>query len=173
MKIIVASRNPVKLSASRLAFEAVFGVVPGVVHAEVASGVGAQPRSDAETLVGATTRALNAAQAFPDAEFAVGLEGGVEDTEYGMLAFAWGVVRARTGEQGRGRTASFFLPDAVAALVRAGKELGEADGLVFGQTNSKQKMGAVGLLTRGLIDRTTLYRDALVLALIPFSKSSP
>lgn len=90
-----------------------------------------------------------------------------------MLAFAWGVVRARSGEQGLARTASFFLPDAVAALVRAGKELGEADDIVFGQTNSKQKMGAVGLLTSGLIDRTTLYRDALVLALIPFSKNLP
>lgn len=40
--------------------------------------------------------------------------------------------------------------------VAGGMELGEADDHVFERSNSKQEDGAVGLLTKGLIDRTTV-----------------
>ena len=53
-------------------------------------------------------------------------------------------------------------------LINQGKELGEADDIVFGQSNSKQKNGAVGILTNNIIDRTQFYVEAMVLALIPF-----
>ena len=51
-------------------------------------------------------------------------------------------------------------------------ELGQADDVVFGATNSKQAMGAVGLLTGGLISRADLYRPAVLLALIPFKNAA-
>jgi non-canonical (house-cleaning) NTP pyrophosphatase len=47
-------------------------------------------------------------------------------------------------------------------------ELGVANDMVFNETNSKQKNGAVGLLTHNQIDRVELYRAGVVLALIPF-----
>jgi non-canonical (house-cleaning) NTP pyrophosphatase len=50
-------------------------------------------------------------------------------------------------------------------------ELGDADDVVFGRTNSKQENGAVGLLTENVIDRTAYYVQALILALIPFKNS--
>lgn len=68
----------------------------------------------------------------------------------------------------KAKTATFFLPPAIASLIHAGKELGEADDIVFGQTNSKQKNGAVGILTGDLITRTSYYVDAIILACIPF-----
>jgi non-canonical (house-cleaning) NTP pyrophosphatase len=77
-------------------------------------------------------------------------------------------VRGRGRRSGSGRTASFLLPEAVASLVRQGKELGEADDLVFERSNSKQENGAVGILTGDVIDRAALYEPAVVLALIPF-----
>ncbi len=39
---------------------------------------------------------------------------------------------------------------------------------MFGRTNSKQKEGAVGLLTCGVVDRMRLYEQSVVLALITF-----
>lgn len=84
-----------------------------------------------------------------------------------MAAFAWIVITSR-GRVGQARTATFFLPDAVAELVRQGQELGQADDIVFDRTNSKRQEGAVGLLTGNVIDRTQLYAHAVVLALIPF-----
>ena len=69
---------------------------------------------------------------------------------------------------GKGRSGTFFLPPKIAELIRQGKELGEADDIVFGRTNSKQENGAVGILTDGVVDRTKYYTEAVVLALIPF-----
>jgi non-canonical (house-cleaning) NTP pyrophosphatase len=46
--------------------------------------------------------------------------------------------------------------------------LGHADDRVFGRENSEQTNGAVGLLTKDLIDRTAYYEHAVVLALVPF-----
>ncbi len=40
--------------------------------------------------------------------------------------------------------------------------------MVFGQTNSKQKQGAVGLLTQSKVTRSQLYQQAVQPALIPF-----
>jgi inosine/xanthosine triphosphatase len=84
-----------------------------------------------------------------------------------LAAFAWVVVRNRQGV-GKSRTGTFFLPPAVAELIEQGKELGEADDIVFGRTNSKSENGAIGLLTGDVIDRAELYAHAVVLALVPF-----
>lgn len=167
-RIVLASANPVKVRATLGGFERLFPDERFELESvDAASGVGAQPRSDAETLRGAENRARGAAARRPEADFWVGIEGGVADDAGAMSAFAWVVVRSRR-RRGRSRTASFALPDEVAALVRAGKELGEADDLVFGRTGSKRAEGAVGLLTGGVIDRRQLYEPAVVLALLPF-----
>lgn len=84
-----------------------------------------------------------------------------------MVAFAW-VVILDMSKQGCARTALFQLPKVVQNLVEGGMELGDADDRVFGKQNSKQKSGAVGLLTHQKVTRTTLYEQAVVLALIPF-----
>ncbi len=72
---------------------------------------------------------------------------------------------------GKGRTGTFFIPPPVADLIRQGKELGEADDIIFQRNNSKQENGAVGLLTGNVIDRKNLYEQAVILALIPFKNS--
>lgn len=167
MKIVLASKNPVKARAALNAFgrmfpEETFELTP----VSVASGVEDQPASDQETFQGAINRAHNAAQMIPQADFWVGIEGGISDQDGEMNAFAWVVVLSN-GQIGKSRTGTFSLPRKVAELVRQGRELGEADDIVFGETNSKQESGAVGLLTQNVVDRTGLYEQAVVLALIP------
>ena len=98
----------------------------------------------------------------------MGIEGGVEPHGAELSAFAWVVVLAKNGIEGKGRTGTFFLPLAVAELIQQGKELGEADDIVFAQTNSKQKNGAIGILTGDVIDRAALYEPAVIMALVPF-----
>jgi non-canonical (house-cleaning) NTP pyrophosphatase len=85
----------------------------------------------------------------------------------GLADIAWVVVHSSNGV-GYGKTGTFFLPKPVAELVRQGRELGEADDIVFGRVNSKQENGAIGILTRDVIDRKQLYQPAVVMALIPF-----
>ncbi len=168
LRVVVGSVNPVKVAAVRGAFEKAFPAMP--LHLEavaVASGVSDQPFSDEETYLGAYNRSQAARLRVPEGNFWVGIEGGVAVHGDEMSAFAWvaitdGVLR------GKARSATFFLPPAVVRLVRAGKELGEADDIVFGRLHSKKKEGAVGLLTRGIVSRRDLYEQAVVLALAPF-----
>ncbi|HEX8227444.1 MAG TPA: inosine/xanthosine triphosphatase [Candidatus Saccharimonadales bacterium] len=172
-KILVASQNPIKIKATLEAFTRMFPDerfdVEGI---SVASGVSEQPSSDSETYQGALNRATNASTAAPDADFWVGLEGGIEVKNSDMESFAWMIVRGPDGLVGKGRTATFFLPPKVAELIHEGKELGEADDIVFGKTNSKQANGAVGLLTHDVIVRSGYYTEAIIFALIPFKNKS-
>lgn len=172
--IVVASNNPVKLQAVRSAFERVFPGDDFVFQgASVPSGVSDQPMSSAETLQGALNRTNAIRVLYPQADFWVGIEGGVQPDLVGNLtrgelwAFAW-VVVASQDTCGKGCTGAFELPPPIADLVRQGHELGAADDIVFGRSNSKQENGAVGLLTGDIIDRASYYVHALVLALIPF-----
>jgi inosine/xanthosine triphosphatase len=139
-----------------------------VTGVSASSGVSDQPMSEEETLLGATNRAENASKQMPDVDYWVGIEGGLSETNNGMEAFAWVVIKSRNGIIGRGRTGSFFLPDKVSDLIRKGKELGEADDIVFNRTNSKQANGSVGILTGDVLTRTTYYEPAIIFALIPF-----
>ncbi len=169
MLIVVASKNPVKLNAVRIAFEKVF--VDEIIEIEgvsVKSEVPDQPTSEKETLTGAKNRAENARKEVLDADYWVGIEGGIEQTDRGMKAFAYMVTMNKKGRIGYGETSEFLLPIKVAELIREGKELGEADDIVFNRKNSKQENGAIGILTNDLITRETFYTEAVIMSLIPF-----
>lgn len=173
MKIlVVASQNPVKAQAAISGLRRMFPEeVVELRTVSVESGVGHQPMTEAETLTGAENRARAAAALEPEADYWVGIEGGIEELADGMLAYAWIVVLAKEAT-GKGRTGGFLLPESVASLVRAGKELGDANDEVFGRENSKQQEGAIGLLTGNVMDRTELYEHAMVLALAPIKSAS-
>ena len=166
--IALASQNTVKIQATHNGFTAMFpNGIFDVQPVSVLSGVRAQPMSSMETLLGASNRAKAAKRARGDADYWVGIEGGLEEQNHSLAAFAWVVILA-VDQAGQARSAMFFLPPTIIQLVNQGIELGEANDLVFLQSNSKQKNGAVGLLTGDVIDRTKLYEQPVMLALIPF-----
>lgn len=179
-RIVVASTNPVKIRAALNGFRRMFQLETfEVTGHSVPSGVSRQPGSDEETRRGARNRVREARILAPEADFWIGIEGGVGASHEGsdvekagelidnMIAYAWIVVDSKD-QTGESRTGAFTLPRAVAELVRQGMELGEADDLVFGRTNSKQENGAIGLLTDDAVDRAQLYEQAVILALVPF-----
>lgn len=166
-RIVVGSKNPVKLDAVLNGFKRAFpGEAFNIEGISVNSGVSHQPMSDKMTLQGACTRAVNAREKVPDSSYWVGIEGGIDTLDGEMIAFAW-VVVSDGEKQASARTAAFKLPPKVQLLIEAGLELGDADDQVFGKINSKQKTGAVGILTHDIITRTTYYEHAVILALIP------
>lgn len=168
---LVASTNPVKIEALRLALLRMFPQQTWAVHGlALPSGVPDQPMSDAETLQGALNRARNARAAAPEAQLWVGIEGGLQPVGEVLRCFAW-VQALAPGYAGRSRTATHDLPAEVARLVRAGHELGHANDLVFGRSNSKQAGGSVGILTGEALTRTEYYAQAVLLALIPLRNS--
>jgi inosine/xanthosine triphosphatase len=182
MSIIVAvgSKNPVKCDSVKIGLQRLLnkaGAKPviEVVGFDVPSGVSNQPMGDAETQEGAKQRALNVYAEYQKVhgelpDFAVGLEGGVRKdlSESFLECFAWMVVYDGSFCS-KASTASILLPGAVARLIlEEGLELGHADDLLFGRSNSKQQDGSVGLISRGCIDRTEYYAHAISLAFSPF-----
>lgn len=168
MKVVIASRNPVKIQAVKAAFSLQFPAADiEFKAADVASGVSDQPLTDQETRQGANNRAASALQLHPDATFSAGLEGGIESTDDQLIAFAWMAIHGKDGRRGEARTVSLPLPPAVSELVRQGMELGAANDRVFSTVNSKHKGGAFGLLTNGIYSREGVYTEALVMALVP------
>jgi inosine/xanthosine triphosphatase len=169
INIVVASRNPVKIDAVRQAFSSQFPAVGlELIPVDIDSGVSDQPDSDHETRRGSRNRAEEAWRSHPDADFWIGLEGGVVTIDDQLMAFAWMAIRGRNGKISDARTATLPLPPAVRELIASGVELGEANDRVFSTINSKQQGGAFGLLTDGLYTREDVYRQALIFALIPF-----
>ncbi len=169
MKVIVASKNPVKINSIKNGFNLVFpNKYFDYTGISVDSEISDQPMSAVETYQGAQNRIKNAIKENPVADFYCGIEGGLEYFENQLYAFAWIIIENKTGIVGKSKTASFMLPSKVSELIKQGYELGDADDIVFGQSNSKQKQGAVGILTNNLIDRTKYYTEAVILALIPF-----
>ena len=148
MKIVVASANPAKIKAVEDAFMRQFpGQDLDIESLDIPSGVSDQPVGDEETRRGALNRAARANELRPDADFCVGLEGGIETIDDNLMAYAWMAVRGGDGRVGEARTVTLPLPERVKRLVEGGMELGAANDRVFSTVNSKQKGGAFGLLT--------------------------
>jgi inosine/xanthosine triphosphatase len=166
---VVGSANPVKLAAARAVLAQAF---PGIVVTAVAapSGVPDQPWGDAETRRGAETRARGALATLGRAPDALGVafEGGVvEDADGAVRTCAWAAVATPDGRVHVGGSLAMPLPPALAAALRAGAELGPATDALAGTVNVKHGGGAVGVLTRGLVDRQRAYEVILAYALAP------
>lgn len=162
IKIRVASANPAKINAVTSAFAEVFNhEVMDVQGIAVPSGVADQPMNSEETLLGAMNRV--AALVNEDADYRVAIEAGLD----GDFTFAWMVIEHQ-GKIGKARSASLMLPPVALAELKQGKELGDVMDALFDQTNVKQKGGAIALLTQNKLSRSSVYHQALILAMIPF-----
>jgi inosine/xanthosine triphosphatase len=163
----VGSTNPVKVAAARNILARVAGSAR-VEAVRVASTVSDQPFGDNETIRGALARAHAARQAV-GAELGIGIEGGVVDERGSMRTCAWAAIVDASGREGVGGSLAMPLPDTVARLIREdGLELGVAMDRLTGEHNVKQRQGAVGVLTAGLVDRQAAYEVILAYALARF-----
>ncbi|EHK1075913.1 inosine/xanthosine triphosphatase [Vibrio parahaemolyticus] len=164
-KVVIASLNPAKINAVKSAFQSAFPQQTfEFVGISVPSEVADQPMTNEETHRGAVNRVKNAKVEMPTADFYVGLEAGIE----GNVTFAWMVIESDT-HRGESRSASLMLPPEVLAQLADANELGDVMDKVFGTENIKQKGGAISLLTQNQLTRSSVYHQALILALIPFT----
>ncbi len=166
MKIAIGSTNPVKVNAAELALKNIFKDAE-FVGLEVESQVGAQPIGDKETIRGAINRA-KAALKQTGADLGVGLEGGIIHTEHGIMSSAWCAIIDKGSKISLGGGMHFHLPLFVETEILKGKELGEIMDELSGQKNVKKKMGAVGVMTAGLLTRTKEYAHLVKLAMVKF-----
>jgi inosine/xanthosine triphosphatase len=170
MKILVGSKNPVKIASVDEAFKNYFENIE-IYGIEVDSGVSHQPFGD-ETFIGAKKRALelkriNAEQNL-SAEFFVGIEGGVSKEYERWFAFGCMCIIDKDGNVGFGTSPHFELPDFIVEKLESGIELGDVMDKIMNEKKTKQRGGAIGYFTNGVMSRKELYIEGLKVAVIPF-----
>ena len=147
--VVSATTNPAKIQAILQAFNEIFG--EGSCHIEsvsVESGVPEQPFGSEETRAGARNRVANARLVQPSADF-------------------WVVIES-ADRRGEARSATLPLPEVILEQVRAGEALGPVMSQYTGIDQIGRKEGAIGVFTGGKLTRSSVYHQAVVLALSPF-----
>ncbi|WP_110114159.1 DUF84 family protein [Bacillus sp. CGMCC 1.16541] len=155
MKVGIGTKNPTKVNAVEQVIRAEGTFFTAI---EVDSGVSSQPFSDEETIQGAINRAQVACEK-TGADIGIGLEGGVVETNHGLILCNWGALVSRHIETpiiaGGARIA---LPIEIANELREKKvELAEVMEAYTKKINVRQKEGAIGIFTNARIDRTNMF----------------
>ena len=169
MKVAVGSTNPVKLAAVRKVLIRLFPEAE-FITVDVGSGVAEQPWGDDQTRTGALNRASEARKQL-NATLGVGLEGGLVRTPAGVMTCAWCAIISGTGVVGYGGGVKMLLPPPVVQRIEETGELGPAMDALVNQHNTKQGLGAVGILTNGLTNRESAYEQLVAMAMAPFVTS--
>lgn len=153
MKIIIGSKNPAKIAAVKNAFH---DQVTEFVSLDISSGVSEQPFSDDETIKGAINRAVGALK-MGNGDIGIGLEGGVQESEHGLLICNWGALASKNRQPIIAGGARFLLPLEIANRLRAGEELGPVMDDYVKKENVRKSEGAVGIFSNGMVNRSEMF----------------
>lgn len=162
--VAVGSTNPVKVNAVRRAIRLL--CLADVQGVEVDSGVPPQPLGAHEIVLGAVNRAVNALRKL-DADYGVGVEAGVVETGVEPLELQAAAIVDREGYVSVGLSQAFPLPRDWMSELNNRVELGTIVARITGRKGIGEKLGLIGYLTAGLVTRTDLTYNAVVMALVP------
>lgn len=153
MHVAIGSKNQTKVKAVEEAFKQYEARVEGI---DVPSGVSEQPFSDEETIEGAINRAYGALEK-SGAKLGVGLEGGVQQTKFGILLCNWGALVQEGKPPIISGGARILLPKEIENRLLVGEELGPIMDDFMKKTNIRSREGAIGIFTNGLIPRQEMF----------------
>jgi inosine/xanthosine triphosphatase len=170
MKILIGSVNKVKVDA----VAEIICEYPHLEHAEVegvdvSSGVSPQPKTLLETITGAKNRARGA---FADCDYAIGLESGLMEVPLSKSGFmdicVCVIYDGKESHLGISSAWEFPDPKVIALIIDEGLDMSQAINKVGLTTNPNIGMaeGAIGILTKGRIDRKEHTKQALRTAFI-------
>lgn len=155
MVVGVGSTNKVKIEAVVEAFSAKMPTA-SVLSCAVSSKVSAQPMSDEETKRGAFERAIGAQKKL-QSTWGIGLEGGVFVDQGQVWNTVWCCVIDESGRTSFGNGSRFLLPDKLSRALLKGIEMGDAMDMLTGISDVHIKMGMLGIVTDGWVDRESEY----------------
>jgi len=169
-KILIGSKNPVKVAATNDAFGKYFDRIE-ILPLSVSSGVSDQPVNE-ETYEGARNRVRRLKEIndheILNADYFVGIEGGIAYHFEKWFAFGVICIMNNAGKIGFGTSIHFELPEKIVDSLLKGEELGLLMDQISGDQDTKIKGGAIGYFTKGVINRRDIYVQGLIAALIPF-----
>ena len=168
MRINVATDNPVKQRAVEEAFREFFPAADLIVGRVPGPGP-AQPIGD-EIVSGAILRA-QAAIRTGEPDFGVGIEAGIVrfPGSSGWFAVQACAILDRSEKLSLGFGPGFALPEEVVDPILAGEEMRDVIRRVYRLSDEEVSLGLIHLLSSGRIDRADLTKQAVMMALLPWS----
>jgi inosine/xanthosine triphosphatase len=167
MIIVVGSTNPTKIKPVEDVFSYHFKKVK-VVGVPIKSVVNEQPLHDREMYEGALHRAKIALKKVENAEYGVGIEGGVHEYSYGWFERSLIVIVNKKGEIGVGSSGGLVLPKKVINAIKKGKNLEQAVDELFGTKKIGEGIGMFGIFTKGYVTRAAGVSHGVAFALARF-----
>ena len=171
MKIIVCSKNPVKISAAEEAFKSHFeNVEVKTIDLSQNLGVMKQPMTSHETLNSAVKR-IEIAKNLEEADYYVSMEGGMAEDYHGSYLTWYVCIADREGEKSIAGGGRMPLPRPIYKELKENKkiELGDIMDRISNEENVKQKGGSTAIFTGNRVKRKDVFKRALYMALIPFT----
>ncbi len=173
----VGTHNPAKLSAAELAIQQILSKFERqredsirIRQTSTSTSVPDMPLTIQDLMQGALERALFTYKAFPESDFALGLEGGVYRVPEQNAVFLQSWAYAFNGKNGFfGSSVALPLPASITApLFEQGLELSTVIDDLSGKEDVRSNEGTFGILTRNLISRSSSFVMAITAALTPF-----
>jgi inosine/xanthosine triphosphatase len=176
LRVYIGSKNKVKIAAAKNVFRKFFPKAEIILKGfEVESGVDDQPFNN-DTIKGAINRAKAVSNIIHDKkyclekpDFAVGIEAGLIWNSKLKTHFdvQYCAIIDKMGKVTLGHGSGFQYPESVITEVKNGRSIGEVMIDLTGISNIGSKKGAIGYLTKNMLDRTTLTEQAIIMALVP------
>ncbi len=167
MRVVVGSVNPVKGLAVQEAFTKYFKKFE-VIPIAVTSGVHPFPMSQQETLEGSINRAKQAKRKIGDADFYVGIEGGLLlfNNHHYIQAIA-AVIKG--SEISVARSVAIEVSKRIVEQIDPTSDQSKRTiDHLLGRENLFQHEGVMGVLTQNKLTRTQILRDTVICALPRF-----
>lgn len=173
MKIVVCSKNPIKVQAVKEAFSSHYETFQLESLDMIAySSVLLQPLTPEKTLESAVNRII-AARKLEKADFFVSLEGGVGRDNYGAFLTAYVCVSNETNSRRISVSGGFRMPIPIKIYQKLENdrslELGDIMDTITGENNVKQQGGSTAVFTNNRIRRKDVFKQAVIFALVPFT----
>ncbi|VAW32098.1 Inosine/xanthosine triphosphatase [hydrothermal vent metagenome] len=173
MKIAIGTKNKVKV----MAVKEILRDYPHLAESEsdmhtVDSGVGDQPLSIEETVRGAINRAKNAFNECTDCDYSFGIESGLIEVPYTKSGYMdvciVAIYDGSNTHLGMSSGWEFKDPEMVKLMTEEGLNMTEASNKAGLSTdeNLGEAQGAIGIVTKGRVDRKEYTKQALRMALI-------
>lgn len=166
MKVLVGSKNPVKIQGAKEALLHYFEQfeIEGI---DVSSDVGEEPVND-EIYQGAMNRVNNlmkrAKEKGIETDLFLGIESGITNQLGKWMIISIAVIKDRDGYESWGSSPGFPVPDKLIKEIQT-SDLGQVMDQLFEQHDLRSSKGGIWFLTKHVIDRIDLTREAFIMAL--------
>lgn len=168
MKILMGTKNPGKIEGAKKAFEAYFENVE-IEGISVSSDVSDQPVNE-DIFKGAKNRVKNlrkyAKENNIDAVFFIASEAGITNLLGDWIDINAAVIESKEGYQSVGTSQGFPIPEKYIDEI-INTELGKVMDKIFSGVKLGNGKGGISYLTKDVITRINLTKDAFIMALIP------